>query len=475
MDSLRPENTHKTKFREWNYTKINYCASNSREAQKIKTRYELEREYLDKKYEAEKQRITTETSNTIDKEKTINIAKELLYSNLWINSDQNKNSPTTNFLKWMIDWLVIWNIDLAIEVYNTNGKILLDAFKSLMSLEWIKQMAEVLWENIRDFFVWNAYERWKSSVELILVWTWLAGTFKLTKFLIKSAPKVAIKAGEVWWKIIANWAETLKNLKWMTLSDIMKLWREQRLMAITKLWDKERLIVAWLFLKRELTDIQKRAVIEAHEVWSTRPWAWIGKYTTQELVVKWLKLRRSWLSPKETKILMAEWVCWGLATSQTQGFLDKVIWLVWNEKKATKPTVKVSERNSWIPNFEKNVVNLLEMEYNFSAPISIELARKNIEHFYKYMTKEYFMAWPEVSNKLLRTLDEMSDYIANNWSKIRLNKTIKDEITLYITGIIRRIDIIGSELVLTPIQAKKMQILAKTKLPKWYNAINPWK
>jgi hypothetical protein len=69
-----------------------------------------------------------------------------------------------NFEKWVIDTLIIWNYDLAIEIYNTNWKVLIDALKQLASFEWLKQIAEALGESITLLFSWNAYERWRSVV-----------------------------------------------------------------------------------------------------------------------------------------------------------------------------------------------------------------------------------------------------------------------------------------------------------------------
>ncbi len=59
----------------------------------------------------------------------INEAKIMLYEKLWINDNHKNNSKIENFLKWIIDELVIWNYELAIEIYNTNWKVIIESLK----------------------------------------------------------------------------------------------------------------------------------------------------------------------------------------------------------------------------------------------------------------------------------------------------------------------------------------------------------
>jgi len=106
--------------------------------------------------------VISETREELDKEALIQEAKTILYEKLWINEDQNKNSRTENFLKWIVDVLVIDNYDLAIEVWQTNWKVIIDALKTLMTWEWIKMMAQAIWESFMSLFTWNAYEKWKA-------------------------------------------------------------------------------------------------------------------------------------------------------------------------------------------------------------------------------------------------------------------------------------------------------------------------
>jgi hypothetical protein len=117
--------------------------------------------------------ILEETRDELDKEALINEAKTMLYEKVWINETLESNWTMKKFLKGLVDWMILDNYDLAIEVWNTNWKIILDAIKQMASWEWLKQIAKALWESVWNLFTGNAYEKWKSVAELWLVATWL--------------------------------------------------------------------------------------------------------------------------------------------------------------------------------------------------------------------------------------------------------------------------------------------------------------
>ncbi|MDD3145054.1 MAG: hypothetical protein PHV23_02985 [Candidatus Gracilibacteria bacterium] len=101
----------------------------------------------------------------------INEAKTMLYEKLGIDNDQNNNSALVNFEKGIVDTMILDNYDLAIQVWETNGKILIDSLKQLASFEGLKKMAESLGESIWNLLSGNAYERGKSVAELGLITT----------------------------------------------------------------------------------------------------------------------------------------------------------------------------------------------------------------------------------------------------------------------------------------------------------------
>lgn len=114
-----------------------------------------------------------ETRESLDKEAMINEARTMLYEKLWIDNNLDKNNAIENFEKWIVDTLVLDNYDLATQIWETNWKVVLDSLKQLASLEWLKKVADSIWESIDNLLSWNAYERWKSVAELWLITTWV--------------------------------------------------------------------------------------------------------------------------------------------------------------------------------------------------------------------------------------------------------------------------------------------------------------
>lgn len=117
--------------------------------------------------------VQKETRERLDKEAMISEARTMLYEKLWIDNNQNNNNALENFEKWIVDTLILDNYDLAIQVWETNWKVILESLKQLASWEWLKKVAESIWESIWDLLSWNAYERWKSVAELWLITTWV--------------------------------------------------------------------------------------------------------------------------------------------------------------------------------------------------------------------------------------------------------------------------------------------------------------
>ncbi len=237
---------------------------------------------LNYKYLEEKHKVIWETKEHLNKEQLIHQVKTDIYKKMWIDVNLNKNNPVENFEKWIIDILIIGNYDLAIEIYNTNGKVLIDALKQLASLEWLKQIAEALGESITWLFTWNAYEKWKSFAELWLIWTWAFAGLKIAKF----------------------WAKKLKNRDVPKHNfDKLSIW------DIAKLNDVDRLKVASFYLKKEFNREQKNAILKAHNVGINRELAGIHNYNFSE---KWEKLKileKAWFTKKDRKLLLEKWVC----------------------------------------------------------------------------------------------------------------------------------------------------------------------
>ena len=137
--------------------------------------------------------ILQEAKEWLDKQAMINEVKTMLYEKLWLDNNIKNNNSFENFEKWIVDALVLDNYDLAIQVYETNWKIILDWLTQLASFEWLKQIAKAIWESIWTIWDWNAYEKWKAVADLWLIWTWIWATTyvwkKSIKFWMKEASK----------------------------------------------------------------------------------------------------------------------------------------------------------------------------------------------------------------------------------------------------------------------------------------------
>jgi len=273
-----------------------------------------EQERTDLKESLEKQ-VIRETKEELDKELLTNETKELLYEKLWIDNNQEANSSFENFLKWFVDEAIVWNYELAIEVYNTWWEVIIESLKQLASLEWLKQVAEALWKSIWDLFTWDAYEKWQSFAELWLltlgVWVtaiiwkkWIEVWLKNIRYL-KANKENLVSSEEL--KLVIS--ETNSKIDWILPKRELDF--EKALKAdIGKLWDADR-IESWkVYLWRELTKEQEVAIIKAHNIWKDRGGAGIYNYTFREKWEKLQILKEAWFSKKERKLLLEKWVCW---------------------------------------------------------------------------------------------------------------------------------------------------------------------
>lgn len=104
----------------------------------------------------------------------INEAKTMLYEKMWISDNLWDNNWWENFWKWLVDTLILDNYDLAIQIWETNWKVIIDWIRQLFS-SWdnIKKLAESLWESVIWLFSWDWYKTWKSVAELWLIWNWV--------------------------------------------------------------------------------------------------------------------------------------------------------------------------------------------------------------------------------------------------------------------------------------------------------------
>lgn len=281
------------------------------EAKELALRQIWENQELQRNFERQ---VSMETRENLDKEAMVQQAKKMLYEKLWINENISQNNGILNFAKWVIDTLLFDNIELALQIWETGWKILIDALKQLISWEGVKKVAQSLWENIQNIFTGNAYEKWKSAAELWLISTGLTAGIALWKKWIKLWMKELsrlwlnkeriVQSAEVKW-VIHQTKSRIDSIIPKKQVDFEKAFLED----VAKLGNAERKEAAKFYLKRELSPQQQEAIIKAHEVWSTRAWAWIHTYTQKELLEKVRILEQTWFTKEERRVLLEKGVC----------------------------------------------------------------------------------------------------------------------------------------------------------------------
>lgn len=233
-----------------------------------------------------RQREIWETREEVDKEALIQEAKAMIYEKIWISENQENNNWLENFLKWIIDELVIWNYELAIEIYNTNWAIIIDSLKQLASLEWLKKMAESLWETLWNLVDWNAYEKWKSVAQLWLIWTWAWVWFALWKKWLKlwmrelaklrphtskesivASPEIKLVIKETWGKV----DEIVPKQEVKTVETARKIDIERQIRWLEQLWLTESftrdILESWLMNEKFLWGDLLRRFEDLHKKW----------------------------------------------------------------------------------------------------------------------------------------------------------------------------------------------------------------
>jgi len=295
--------------------------------------------------ESKENQIQQETKEELDKEAFKNEMKIFLYEKLWIDNDINNNSSIENFIKWVIDWWVLDNYDLLVQIYETNWKIILDWIKQLLTWKWLKKLAESLKQDLWTLWKWNAYEKWKVSAEVVLwlitAWAWV--TVSLVKKWIKEWIKLTTKqiaklrvnkerlvnnskVKQVVWetknkvnKIVPKQEIDLKEIDKQLQKKLKENWKKEKTTKlenkytnlspdeILKLKPKERLKAAEEILSRNLSKEQKDAILEAHNIWE-RLENW--NYSIWDLKKKVEILQKAWFDNQEVRILLDKWICW---------------------------------------------------------------------------------------------------------------------------------------------------------------------
>ena len=116
----------------------------------------------------------------LDKEHQIKEIQLSLYEKLAIDIDTWKNPEVTQFVKWVIDWLVINNLEEIQTLIDSSLDELIDMLKSLFDIE---VLTELVKQTIAEFSnIWNIMENpYNWGIALWTLWLWWLG--KLLKWL----------------------------------------------------------------------------------------------------------------------------------------------------------------------------------------------------------------------------------------------------------------------------------------------------
>lgn len=264
--------------------------------------------------ESLKEQFISEIKEDLNKELIINESRVFLYGKLWVDFELSKNSAFENFVKWVVDELVIWNYELVIEIYNTWWEIIIESLKALASWEGIKSIAEALWENIMDLFSGDAYDKGKSFAALGLITTWLLAWVAVWKKGLKYWMKSALKLKHLPTESINS--PIVKNAVSDVQLNINKIipnktfdFEASTVESISKLDDVSRLDAANFYLKKELWMPEQEAILKAHNVWMDRSWSWVFNYTFAEIREK-RNILSEHFSQEEVRTLLEKWVAW---------------------------------------------------------------------------------------------------------------------------------------------------------------------
>lgn len=160
-------------------------------------------------WDAEYERIKSLNPNTLKEDTSIATMQKEIYSFVEINPDTDRNSTKNKFIKWLVDSIIVENVELAKQIIETRGKILLDMISHIFSWEWLKQIAEWLKTSVMGIFSGDAYKAWKSTWELGLITTgaWLGVALgkKWLKEVLRATGKES--ARELAWSV-AQWVKS---------------------------------------------------------------------------------------------------------------------------------------------------------------------------------------------------------------------------------------------------------------------------
>lgn len=258
-----------------------------------------------------KQNIKTETKESLNIEKLIQDTKLALYDKLWINFDLQKNPDVKKFLKWLIDWLILNNIETLHQIINAWIDNFIAQVKELLTISWVLEFVNSLKDeltNIWDIFA-KPYDWW-----VVIWWYGLWFIWKWFKWLnlFRKAEKVEHKVShtpELWsLNDAVPWKVSYRKMFEASKYEIDMIWDKSRnLQAILKDFDpKDRFIVenlnkkANLWIEARLWNIKNMLDYAIAHPWDLKDY--------KEMVTNWVSLISDQMSNYSSRnVLHLDW------------------------------------------------------------------------------------------------------------------------------------------------------------------------
>lgn len=399
--------------------------------QELHQKQQLESKKLQEINNLNKQNISKETHDTLDKEAIINTSKKLIYEWLDIKDNLWDNSRLKNFLKWVIDESILWNEELAIEIINTKWKIIIDAISNINIFDLLENIASSFKESLLSLVNKDAYNTWKHAAELVLMFSWLAYIWKKwVKMWLKNIAKNQVNKENLvtseWLKHAINSTNTsvknivpdkkiniddgvkkdLKNLqgdnkilaeklleKQNDSKDVLKKYTNKELANLS---DDEIILHALKWFEKWVSADQKLAILDAYNIWKQKIATWIYDFTTQELSQKVRILKEAWFSLEERRKLFESWIYWQISKEKILQL--EITWETLNQKVDNL----ISLANSTKKDYDE-LLNWIWKSTNAQEILdSQKVALKSKENVLSKITSEYNWTDVEKVRDLLR-------------------------------------------------------------------------
>ncbi len=163
--------------------------------------------------------LEQQLDNWIDKEIRVKELQVNLYDKLWIDVDTENNPDITKFVKWVVDWLVVNNLEEIQSLINSSLDEVLELLNNLFNIEVLKELIKQTVEELWD--IWNIMENpYNWWLVLGTLWLWWLG--KLLRWLkvvkqkdINTNSELYEMKGREWKDFSNEWA----NYVWKEIWD----------------------------------------------------------------------------------------------------------------------------------------------------------------------------------------------------------------------------------------------------------------